>query len=197
MTIWSSQLRHNFFNHALFSCVEQEIDRIKGWILCNVAFCLGTSTAVLAVDLPEIQKIQVPLFEPLCYPPKHEAKQNDFLEAPLVHEVTHQQYGSWRRWQGREQSTRQQEIVKPTLLPNKFSFSGYSEPGTQPWPFPFSTEFLEFVEEKTNKQKTSEQCPCCIPQTWCPVSSPVSSFFYCYHNTKAVTPKVLLVQRWF
>lgn len=52
-------------------------------------------------------------------------------------------------------------------------------------------------KKKTNKQKTSEQCPCCIPQTWCPVSSPVSSFFYCYHNTKAVTPKVLLVQRWF
>jgi len=50
MTIWSSTLRHNFFNHALFSYVEQEIDKIKGYIiLCYVAFCVGISTAVLAV----------------------------------------------------------------------------------------------------------------------------------------------------
>lgn len=47
MTIWSSQLRHNFFNHTLFSCVEQEIDRIKGCVLRNVACCVGISTAVL------------------------------------------------------------------------------------------------------------------------------------------------------
>ena len=159
MTIWSSQLRHNFFNHALFSCVKQEIDRIKGCILRNVAFCVGTSTAVLAVVLHWVQKLWLPWFEPLYSPPRKTGKQDDFLGCPCWVRFPFGKHESWGRQLGRWTRHRKPRIYNPRLLAIKLALSGL-------WLLAPGHGHFHPLLHSWSLWKSSKQNPHFIPHPW-------------------------------
>lgn len=158
MTIWSSQLRHNFFNHALFSCVEQEIDRIKGCILCNVAFCVGTSTAVLAVVLHQAQMLWLPWFEPRCSPPRNARNQDDFLGCPWWVRFHFGRNESWGRQWGDGQDTGNQEFITQHFYLSSLRFQDSG------WHLVMAISILYCIPGVC--EKSSKQHPHLIPHAW-------------------------------
>lgn len=121
MTIWSSQLRHNFFNHTLFSCVEQEIDRIKGCILRNMACCVGISTAVLWFST-ESKSSDYPALSPSALHP--ETQETGWCPGvPLVRMAPFQQTWKLEEAGGRWAGHGKPRIYDSILLPIKLSLS--------------------------------------------------------------------------
>lgn len=185
MTIWSSQLRHNFFNHALFSCVKQEIDRIKGCILRNVAFCVGMSTAVLAMVLHWVQKHWLPWFEPLCSPSRNTGKQDDFLGCPRRVRFAFGKHESWGRQWGDGQDAGSQEFIAQLFYLSDLHFQA-----SGCWHLVMATSILCCIPGVCEKAQTSIFASFHMPghPGVLSIHANYIAHFSLYYSMNAVTP---------
>lgn len=152
MTIWSSQLRHNFFNHALFSCVKQEIGRIKGCILCMWHFVLAQTLQCLLWFSTESRSSDYPGLSPSALHP--ETQRNRMISWGALGKVPF-----WQVWKLEKMG---KTWEAKNLQPNIFTYQTCTfrtlPAGTWSQSFPSSAACLEIVKKLKTASLSHPTC---------------------------------------